>query len=214
MKTPNLKSFWRFEGNALDAVGGNNLTVTGAANGAGRIGNGYVFDGIDDKLKVSDPADGSLDPGTGEMTISFWFNKTTQVAQNVRVIYKGATDDSADEQGWHVRLSDTQAQFSVNDDTAATRSTVGASGLSVGTWYHCAATRSGATHRIYINGVVNEITDGLTGNISGTKHFVVGSADTQLFMKGSIDEVGFWKKALTVEDVKRVMHGFNPLVSG
>jgi len=209
-----MMSLWRFEGNALDTAGGNNLTVSGALNGTGRIGNGYTFDGVDDKLKITDPADGSLDPGTGEMTIAFWFKKEAQAAQNVRVIYKGATDDSAAEQGWHVRAGDAEIQFSVNDDTASARSTVGASGLTAGTWYHCAATRSGAVHRIYIDGVANEITNGLTGDISGTKHFVVGSADTQLFMKGSVDEVVFFKKALTAEDVKRTMHGFNPLVSG
>lgn len=50
LKSKNLTNYYPFEGNANDAVGGNNFTVSGATQSYNKIGSNYNFDGVNDYL--------------------------------------------------------------------------------------------------------------------------------------------------------------------
>ncbi|MHC4158358.1 MAG: LamG domain-containing protein, partial [Planctomycetota bacterium] len=77
---PNLTSWWKFdEGSGTtvyDSAGSNHGTIHGAQWTTGQVGGALSFDGNEDYVKVIDPADGSLDFGTGNFTISLWFKTT------------------------------------------------------------------------------------------------------------------------------------------
>jgi hypothetical protein len=67
-----LISWWRGEGNANDAVTGNNGVVVGNAGyGSGRVGQGFVFDGNGDAVQVGNPANLRLQ----NMTIEAWIKR-------------------------------------------------------------------------------------------------------------------------------------------
>lgn len=71
--TPHLQAYYRFENNGLDSSGkGNHLTAVGATYGAGKVGNGAIYDGVDDRH------DGGniLNLGLDSWFISLWVKPT------------------------------------------------------------------------------------------------------------------------------------------
>jgi hypothetical protein len=65
-----LVSWWRAEGNTLDQVGGDNGTLVGNTTyGAGEVGQGFVFDGNGDTVRVGFPASLQLQNFTFETWI-------------------------------------------------------------------------------------------------------------------------------------------------
>ena len=70
---PDLVAWWRAEGNANDAVGGNHGTLLeGAGFAAGMVGQAFRLDGADDWVSLANTA--TLDFGTGDFTIELWMN--------------------------------------------------------------------------------------------------------------------------------------------
>ncbi|MHA2278784.1 MAG: DUF2341 domain-containing protein, partial [Candidatus Kariarchaeaceae archaeon] len=82
-------------GNALDSTSyGINGTLTGGVShgGAGQLGYGYSFDGIDGFVDFGDPVDGHLDFGLESFSFSFWLNNSYNGVYQ-RPVYKGASSD-------------------------------------------------------------------------------------------------------------------------
>ena len=69
-----LVGWWRAEGNANDAIGGNNGVITGAVSfAAGEVGQAFVFNDADEDIII--PASSSLDVGAGDgLTLEAWIN--------------------------------------------------------------------------------------------------------------------------------------------
>src|SRR5258708_38817393 len=71
---PGLVAWWRAEGNALDSVQNNNgILVGNTAYGAGRIGQGFVFDGQSDLILVGNFFSLQLQ----DFTIEAWVERTS-----------------------------------------------------------------------------------------------------------------------------------------
>ena len=69
-----LVSWWRGEANALDQAGTNHGTLAGNATyGAGRVGQGFVFDGYADLATVGNPTSLQLQ----DFTIEVWMKRTS-----------------------------------------------------------------------------------------------------------------------------------------
>jgi len=67
-----LVSWWPGDGNANDIVDGNPGTlVNGATFTAGKVGQAFSFDGVNDFVTIGDPANLQL---TGDFTITAWVN--------------------------------------------------------------------------------------------------------------------------------------------
>jgi hypothetical protein len=71
---PGLVSWWSAEGDALDQFSGNDGIMQGGLGfGAGKAGQAFAFDGLDDLVRI--PAAASLNVGTNNgFTIEFWIN--------------------------------------------------------------------------------------------------------------------------------------------
>jgi len=68
----NLVSWWPGDGNANDIVDGNpGALVNGATFAAGKVGQAFSFDGVDDFVTIGDPANLQI---TGDFTITAWIN--------------------------------------------------------------------------------------------------------------------------------------------
>ncbi|HEX5500069.1 MAG TPA: hypothetical protein VFX03_12615, partial [Thermomicrobiales bacterium] len=72
---PGTVSWYKADGNANDAIGGNSGTLVGGATFApGLSGQAFSLDGVNSYLDMGSPANGSLDFGTGDFTIELWVN--------------------------------------------------------------------------------------------------------------------------------------------
>ena len=174
---------------------GNILTKGGAVLG---FPNKYSFnfDGSNDYLETADNE--SFDFGTGDFSISFWFN-VNDIDWNWAVS-RANSANSAD----LYRAGTNNSGKIIFRDIAGGTDIVGSTTVSINTWYHFQAVRNSGTLKLYLNG--SEDASGSSGgNFNSDKGFRVGrwqsSGD---YFDGLIDEVAVWNTALSADDVAKI----------
>ena len=221
-------AYWRLDGDANDSAGSNDGIVYGSPMWtSGQVAGALDCDGVDDYVDVGDPADGSLDFGSGSFTIGLWCKTTAPSGQlvdksggaggrglgyslYVGPVEMGAGEDYAEVGALSLRVRDNP--WGGNIDRIETINT-----YNDGDWHHLAAVRTGsgaANLKIYVDGA--EVTtfsprDEGAGDISneyglsiGAK-FDAGDSDAwEDFFDGAIDEVGIWDRALSVLEIERL----------
>jgi methionine-rich copper-binding protein CopC len=183
---------------AADAAGADNPgTVSGAVFGAGKFGNALTFDGVNDWVTVNDA--NVLDLTTG-MTLAAWV-RPTAVTDWSTVLFKErgselsyvlyAADGANQPPSVYIRLSSGQ-EIAVR----------GNSPLPLNAWSHLAATYDGSSLKLYVNGA--EVgTAAVSGNIVvSTGALRIGGNNLWgEFLKGQIDEVRVYNRALAASEI-------------
>lgn len=200
--TTDLISYYSFDSNGNDDHGSQDLSVSGATNTACLINNGYSFDGINDYLYRAS--------FTGTLkTISFWVKPDTTIehdtiAKFIRIPTGGAEvstgafgdalmyvqDDSAQGEGWI--WPEASCSFSQITNSA----------------FHHICLVWDSTNEYYnfwFDGVKQDApTDAgtpLTTPITmSAENLYIARRDAQYF-GGDIDELGFWSRSITDEEV-------------
>lgn len=181
----------------IDSVGGLN-TSTDASNVTGKIKYAYQYSGSATGAAGYKPYTASINAGSWNAWI-----KTTDTAFSV------FTQDGAGE----INNMDTQigttycsvGQFCLNLNRITTVTTA-VGNMNDGDWHMITITVDGTTHRMYIDGlnVDNDTTgDNIFGGDSGANGFFMGDAS----FTGTMDEVGFWDRSLTNEEVTQLYNG-------
>ena len=207
-----LVSYWKMTG-SNDFIGSNHFTVSGATLTTGFIGSGYGI-GSPTNLYVLDPADGSLDFGTNDFSVSMWANLRDTGSPGFALFSKGyiggvgtvgydllwRTDTPANRQ-LQFRLGGSNVQ-AINYNTT---------GLSTfgGVWTHivCVADRD-SLGQIWVNGSlvasanINSSPANLT--LDNARAFRIGanSSGNAIFASGVFDEVGVWNRALRKAEIQ------------
>ncbi|MBN2016048.1 LamG domain-containing protein, partial [Candidatus Dojkabacteria bacterium] len=166
---------------------GNNGTQSGGVTygASGKLDTAISFDGSNDYVSVPDSS--SLDI-TGDITIELWLY-VRNYNNYPDIVGKGAWNEAYSI--W--MYSDGTFTFSTNNVD------LWSSALSMNTWYHIVALRSGSTKRIYINGQLNA--QGFYSSAIGTTAtpFYVSSGSYPL--NGIIDELAVYNRALSPTEV-------------
>lgn len=155
-------------------------------------------------VAVAAPAS-SISFGT-TMTLSLWFYNTSTVAQRYYLmdLRGNGSDGGTSVYFLFDRSSSTAGTFTCGNSG----SEVISSSVTVNTneWYHVAATRSGSTWRIYLNGV--EIKNGTTNStsISLNNAFRIGTysaatGGTTYYFNGTLDETKIYSRTLSANEV-------------
>ncbi len=142
-----VNSWWRSENNAFDSVGGNDGTLmNGATFAAGKVGRAFSFDGINDFVEVQDSPDLSFAP-TAPMTVHMWAYPTT--LSSVHFIGKrGSCLDGGQSANFQLAI-DGPTSLALN---VGGQSLYSNRSLVINRWQFIAATSTGSTLRIYIDG--------------------------------------------------------------
>lgn len=166
--------------------GGKSMTANGNAQidtaqskFAGASG---LFDGDGDYVSAADHSDFAF--GTGDFTIDFWvrLNSTTGEQCFVCKPYSGQTGLQFESNGG------TELAFQFNDGTNGISLTP-AWTPSTGIWYHIAATRSGNTFRLFVDGAqVGTVTD-VDPITTDSNTLTIGSKGAAKYLNGWLDEV-------------------------
>jgi PKD repeat protein len=222
-----LLFYYPFTGNASDASGnGFNGTVHGVTLSDDRLGqpnSSYYFPGSYGYIDL--PASQRLKPQL-PFTVSAWV-----LFKDLNNLYQIFTSDYYTQAytGCWLGLSpfnDTVLSMCYGDgglvgDPSARRSKIGTTHVLKNQWYHVTAVFRGPSDMaLYVNGLnENGIYDGLGGNIYYTNN--PGSVGRHCFstyvpaeasyMYGKIDEVAFWNRALSPEEVTELyLYGITP----
>ena len=222
IKAPNnsgLVGYWKFdEGSgtsAGDASGNKNTgTITGASWVNGKLGKALSFNGSTDY--VNGGTDSSLNMGSGNFSVSLWFLSRGDVAGAVQILYHKGESGTAGKRytlcfdNYNSCSADT-INFEIDDDS--TKKYVCSQNVAAyNTWYHVVGVRDGNNLRLYINGSEdpNSPTD-ITGygNINSARDLGIGGGWVNEvgwanFLKGSIDDVRIYNRALTQAEITKL----------
>ena len=210
----NLVAYYPFNGNANDESGNENQeTVYGATLTTDRFGNlesAYEFDGIDDFIQVTNS--NSLDITGNELSINMWlYNDNPDTSNLWKGISKGGYDiGNGYELIYTNDPSNSGGKLALN---------IGGGGYNVSSfntysnqWIMLTGTFNNGVVKIYINGIEQFI--GLQGTInlvSSTSDLFIGQRNPANnydgFVKGKIDDLKIYNKALTQEEIKNEYRG-------
>lgn len=208
-----LVAYYPFNGNANDESGNmNHGTVYGATLTTDRIGSAnsaYSFDGINDYIDIGDANKANF-AFTTTFTVTAWVKGNT-VSGTHGIISK--THDSED--GYLLSLSNGKISGGTSGP-GSHKNIEGSTTLNVDTWYHVAAVFAASefTHHIYINGVLDDGTEGDNNQsqlrdsgeelILGAINRGNNNGEITEFFNGVIDEIRFYNRGLTEEEINNL----------
>jgi hypothetical protein len=215
--TNGLVGYWPFNGNANDASGnGNNGTVNGATLSTDRFGinsAAYSFNGTSNYIEVQHNSSQLL---SNKVSFSLWifpldystFNNQTRAPLGKRrtSTTSGIGFETVDGVG-----SCCGPQFYLNNNTSSGGLDYESSiSLPNNSWTHLVGTYDGVVLKLYQNSVLLGTASG-TINLSTTIQNLFfgreGSNTPQNYFKGIIDDIGFWNRALTQQEVTNLYNG-------
>ncbi len=195
-----LVSYWKFDGDSNDEIGSNDLTGTNASYGAGKFGQGAVFDGSSTRVFTGNAVN------TLPKTLNLWF-KTSSTAQDAVLVMTGRhNDDSTIEFSIYNTHNDL---YFANQHHTVTLHGI-SSYISTNVW-NMVTVEMDSSHnvKVYINGVDK------TSNLidysymwNEADNVVVGAREysgswSRLF-NGTIDEVQIYNRSLTASEVSQL----------
>jgi gliding motility-associated-like protein len=217
-----LVAYYPFNGNANDASGNNHNGVfqNGTQLGVDRFGvanAACLLDGVDDYVRVTD--NGAFSNAT--FSVSVWFQTNSSALQNVVGKRDFVTPNGTG--GAQYQFSINYAPFPgfvsnlIGNNSTCTNilssSYINSGGLLCNDrWYHAVATFDGASHKLYLDGVLvrNELTTFsamLTGCNSELRFGNWWALDVLPF-KGKLDDIRWYNRALNQSEVNALWNGY------
>lgn len=198
-----MVSWYQAEGGAADSQDGNDGTLqNGVGFAAGKVGQGFSFDGVDDFVEIPEAANLNFGP-TSPMTVDAWVFRTgSSPVMHILGKREGCGGDGIQ---YQLAFDPTFGlAFGGNGGAVATFQQ-----LPLHTWTHLAATfdgddSDGVSYRFYINGL--QVATG-TGTLEPTisAPLKIGAAGTcGGTFEGLIDEVEIFERALSAEEIANI----------
>lgn len=185
---------------ALDSAGTFNGTLTGPLWTTGRLAGGLMFDGTNDYVTI---ANNNAFRVTNSLTIAGWIRGTSwRYGSSTCPVLRKGTDNP---NNWQLAVNDGKVtlQLDASDNGGFRANTT----LSLGIWYHVAATWDGATVRLYLNGVSDMAPASRTTAIGVDTRpvYLGGRPGATDYVHGALDDVRFYNRALTPGEIVRLM---------
>ena len=197
-------NWWRAEGNMNDSVGTSHGSLAnGATYAAGKVGQAFSFDGVDDYASV--PASTDWAWGTGDFTVHFWEYANGSVYK--RPLVNNRTNVQSESE-WAIEVYN--AADRVEFHSGYTILLTATNLLNNSSWNHIAVTRIGGTLTIYINGVAS-------GSVANANNFSdinalqvardllpQGVGDLAGPFPGKIDELSMLRRGLSAAEIQAI----------
>lgn len=202
-----IAAWWQAHYLPTDLVAGNEATLeNGVTYGSGKVGAAFVFDGLDDRIRIAPHP--SLDLGAGNsFTIEFWMN-SANVMRSTRLIgWHSGVDVFSEDQGVNIFQSGGNLHAQIYDTNSLSHEMVAFNVLSNNAWIHLAVTydRNAGQGRIYINGGLRTTVN--LGNFRPRTTFPLFFGNIMPdagFFEGALDEVAFYTRALDAQEIYEV----------
>ena len=196
-----LVAWYKAEGNAADSAGNayNGTLVGGATFAAGKVGQAFNLDGVDDRVEVASNI--VIDPtNTGALAAWVRFNQLPSAAgHNMAIINKSDLMSSFDLSA----ETDNKFHFNVGLGNSVSSATV----VQAGVWYFVVGVWDSTGLSIYVNGVLENTNS--TQNVVRTQSAVPlkigeGGPLAGQFFHGLIDEAQVYNRALISTEVETI----------
>ena len=216
----NLVSWWALDetsGTRYDAHGSNDLTdVNTVGYGTGKVSNGADFVAANVEYFTVD-SNSTLQTGGTDFTVTLWFYTHAIAINNSYLISKVATSNL--EFQLTIRYVDNLLRFVLWDAGTTAKALNSSVAISINTWYFAAIRWNNTTklQEVIINaGTPTTATQTGAAITSGTAPFRIANSaggvapiDSTVNHDGLIDEVAFWKRVLTNDEVSWLYNAGN-----
>ena len=203
---PDLASSFRAEGDVVDSASGSVGTLQGGAAFAEGVAGGQAFalNGSDAFVAVLESP--AWDFVTGDFTVELWawFDRDSESMFLQQQSGNGNGGFEFDYQPASVTQGRAISNLVFAKD-ANQAAIVRSWSPDANRWYHLAATRTGDTYRIYVDGVEldgPQVTAGPIANVSGPLR-IGSSAGGGYFHAGRLDEILIHRRALSPIEIQR-----------
>lgn len=204
-----LTGYWRFEDQAgatmSDSSGlGNHGTLVGKARRTlGKFGQGLEVDGATAFVEV--PHSASLNPGLSPFTISLWQRNRKQDVWHWNLVFKS----DAKFRNYYYLAVGTKPRFEFA--TGDAKVTIdGQAGVNDNRWHHLVVVRNGPySAQLYVDGVLDSSAStppSESASVQTTGPLLIG-AGNQTFFAGQIDDVRFYDRALSPDEIRQLYSG-------
>ena len=217
---PNLIGWWKFdEGSGVMALDGSGYDNNGKLMRntqwiTGYDGDALKFDGIGAYVNCGNADILNVDV----FSVSFWCNIASTQTWN-HMVSKGqhGASGSPGSVNWGIMMYESQETilFETYNDTGWTGITAD---TTIGQWHHVVATYDGDTMQLYHDGELLSSTSGIGILLDKNRPLLIGArsdaASAGGYFNGSIDDVRFYNKVLTQDEVLQAMQGDPTLAWG
>jgi len=152
--------------------------------GGGFSGKAYSFNGTSSYVSV--PGSASLNPGSANISISFYLSTTSlPKSGDYDLVRKGAYPA----QIYKVELLPSGQIMCTFQGSSSRHNATGGSGLNNGAWHHIQCIKTASQIKTVIDGTVRATTNATVGSISNTSAAYLGAHPGSDWYKGKLDEV-------------------------
>lgn len=228
--TTGLSAWYSFSGNSADSSGNNlHLTNYNATLMADRFGNNdkaYNFDGdVNTYMHIPNPSNEILDAGTGDFSISLWFNVDSSNVNTL--LHKRRMSGLTNNEGFtfatrHDSTNNTLV-FALEDINENGQYFETDFPVNDGVWHHGVVVRNTSKDSLYMwfdGELVSTIEDITVTTTATSEDLYVGrwiNYDNTTYnnaLNGYIDEIGVWKHALTACEIQDLYNnGLNSVLN-
>ncbi|RLF92726.1 hypothetical protein DRN50_08440, partial [Thermococci archaeon] len=205
-----LVAEWRFDegaGSVLhDSSGnGNDGTIHGATWTEGKFGNALRFDGQDDFVDCGNPP--NINFGSGDFTVYF-MAKPADFHNYQRFMTKYASSP----QGWII-YGDSHGKVWANViGTKSTAKNIPMGTYEIDAWHSYALVKTSNQIKTYMDGHLIHTFNAYVGDTDASTNLLIGKCGSSCvashtYLKGLIDEVQIYNRALTAEEIKQQYEG-------
>lgn len=184
-----IVAYWPLNGDGRDYISGNSAAGPHRVK-VGRFGPAHTFDGGSAQKLVTP---GNVHVGS-TWTISAWVNLTSFTASFARIA------ETSFSTGFYLGQGSTANRYGTF--VTASGPLESSSPANFGTWEHLAVTFSGTTATLYVNAVSQGTMTATAPNADLTMK--LGGDASQNSMNGSLGLVGYWLRALSASEIKRL----------
>jgi PKD repeat protein len=194
-----LVSWWKGDGDAVDALGNSDGVLLGSAGFAqGKVGQAFHFDGQDDAVQLQN---NPFLPLAQQFSVEFWLTPATTIDASIPnapiLISKGSSNSIGIENG--------SGRLEIRGPTPRVTSTRNT--WTAGTWYHVAMTYdSVAGYKLFVDGVEEGSSTGTASILNNSEDIFVAGGPGLSHFNGSIDEISFYDRALTQTEVEAIFN--------
>ncbi|MCI0681621.1 MAG: SBBP repeat-containing protein, partial [Gemmataceae bacterium] len=193
-------SWWRAEGNANDSLSGINGTLTnGATIAAGKVGQAFALDGVNDYVDV-----GGSFTVSGARTITAWVYPNANIGGAMPIITSGVSGQG---DFWNIASGDAATPYEIMWDHWGFSTYHSGLALTPGTWNFVAlAYDPNISHQVRF--FLNDIEVFADGNLYNTDintfaigGNTIGGTTTNPSLNGAIDEVTYYNRFLSATEI-------------
>lgn len=201
-----LIAHYRLDGDATDAIGNNHGTASNVTWVDGKLGKAGDFDGESGHLDCGDDPTFQL---LKSVSISLWYKSNDENYTPSWIRFAGKGYDNSYQIG--LTSSSQNPNFRIHGENG-TDLTTASTVVTDGKWHHITGTYDGDTIKIYVDGVMENLTPFSDTIKNPPSNFLIGavqktSGTKTAHAKGKIDDVRIYDHALSQREVRDLHNG-------